>query len=494
MSSNFPKVLLVEDDPNDVVLFRRLLVSGGLEPDTIAHCSDLAAALAACEEREFDVVLLDLTLPDSSGIESVDRFVAEQPELPVVVLTGDGNRDQAGKALRIGAEISKLEQHLAKAQRLEGMEVLAGGVAHDFNNLLVGIMGNASMALAELPTSSEVRNMIAGIERSALAAAELTRQMLAYAGKGRFVVEVVDLSNLIADTEESLRASINENASIRFDSATEPLMVRMDATQIQQILMNLVMNASEALDGAQGSISVTTGRTNIVAGYVDSLEYNQQLQPGDYAFLEVTDSGKGMDEATKARIFDPFFSTKFAGRGLGLAASLGIARGHAGAVRVYSELDQGTSIKLFLPLSQEASTAQPTVNPVPKIRSVLRRLLIADDNEAVRQVARRALNRAGYDVVSAADGLEAVKLFKTHSGEIDAVLLDMTMPNLNGEATCRELRQLNPAIPIIMMSGYNEQEVIRQFSGRGLAGFLQKPFMPDALIAKVDDLFDDEPE
>lgn len=523
MESTATKVLLVEDDPADAVLFQRLLVGGGLEPATISHCSDLATALQTSVEEEFDVVLLDLTLPDSSGIDSVNRFITNRPDLPVVVLTGDANLELAGQALRVGAEdflfkgetahgalllrslqyaverkqtraeILKLEMHLAKAQRLEGMEVLAGGIAHDFNNLLVGIMGNASMALSELPATSEVRSMIAGIERAALAAAELTRQMLAYAGKGRFVVEVADLSVLVSDTEELLRASTNENASIRFDVSAEPLLVRMDATQIQQILMNLVMNASEALDGAPGSISVATGRTNIESEYVTSLEYNQQLQPGAYAFLEVTDSGSGMDSETKARIFDPFFSTKFAGRGLGLAASLGIARGHNGAVRVYSELEQGTSIKLFLPLSQDTNVRENVQQTPPKVRAVLRRLLVADDNDAVRQVARRALNRAGYDVVTAADGLEALKLFQTHSGEVDAVLLDMTMPNMNGEETCRQLRQLDPTIPIVMMSGYNEQEVIRKLSGRGLAGFLQKPFMPASLVQKIDELFDDSP-
>ncbi len=505
-------ILLVEDDPNDAFLVQRLLVDAGVQAKCVVTRSNLQEGLAETDDGSFDVALIDLSLPDASGTEAIDRFRANRPDLPLVVLTGNENDESIANALRRGVEDyllkgetshgslllralnfaierkrarderDRLEKHLLKVQRLESLEVMAGGVAHDFNNLLVGILGNASMILAELPRSSELTPLVGEIERSALLAADLTRQMLAYAGKGRFSVEVLDLSGLVQETQGLLQASASANAAFRFDLSSEPLPVRVDATQIQQTLMNLVSNASEALEGGRGTITVTTGRTVVDGNYAKALEYNQELRPGSYVFLEVTDTGIGMDASTRARIFDPFFSTKFTGRGLGLAACLGIARGHEGAYRVYSEPGQGTSFKVLLPLT----SAQPDSEEAPPVASVRAgQILVVDDNESARNVARRILERAGFDVLLAADGREGLSLYSTHRSEVQLVLLDMTMPHMNGEETCRRLRLHDPDLRIVMMSGYNEQEIVRRLAGRGLAGFIQKPFQPRALVAKV---------
>ncbi|HEY0946030.1 MAG TPA: response regulator [Opitutaceae bacterium] len=388
------------------------------------------------------------------------------------------------------------ERRLQETQKLESLGVLAGGIAHDFNNLLTGILGHASFARMQLPAGIAHASTLAslnGIEQTALRAADLCRQMLAYAGKGRFVVQSVDLGELVRETTHLLEVSISKKVDLRLQLASSLPAVEADATQLRQVLMNLVINASEAIGDDPGHIFVGTGRVHATVDYLRRLQFASELTEGDYVLLEVSDTGCGMDAATLARIFEPFFTTKFTGRGLGLAAVMGIVRGHRGAIQVSSEVGRGTSFKILLPASAAAlKPALPAAATTPSHRgSGL--VLVADDEDAVRLVAAKVLQHAGFEVVTASDGAEAVRIFRGTPNSFALVLLDLTMPNLDGEEVLHAIRTINPRMRVVLMSGYNEQETTQRFVGRGLAGFVPKPFSAQALLRRVHDILSKPP-
>lgn len=398
-------------------------------------------------------------------------------------------RERADHAHRAAEQQrAQMERKLLETQKLESLGVLAGGVAHDFNNLLTGILGNAGLMRLELPEHSPVQEMLADIEHSALRAADLCKQMLAYAGKGRFVVQRLDLSALVEDTARLLQLSVSKKAVLSFDLTADLPRIQADATQLRQIVMNLVINASEAIGEQSGRIVVTTGLMTADRAYLTETYLSPDLPEGDYVFLEVSDNGMGMSAATRARIFDPFFTTKFTGRGLGLAAVLGIVRGHRGALKVYTEPGRGTSFKLLLPcVDGPAENADAAAGRQPRWTGE-GTILVVDDEETVRTVASRMLKAHGYQVVLAADGREALARFRERAGEFRLVLLDLTMPHMNGEETFREMRHLQPDARVLLMSGFNEQEAVNRFTGKGLAGFLQKPFTPESLLSKLQEV------
>jgi PAS domain S-box-containing protein len=378
-----------------------------------------------------------------------------------------------------------LERRLLEAQKLESIGMLAGGIAHDFNNLLVGILGNTSLLLTELPPGSLLHERASRIETAAARAAELTQQMLAYAGKGRFVVEPIDLNTLIAEMPQLLSASITKNATLQHRLAPNLPAVEGDVTQLRQLVMNLIINASEAIGDQPGAITVSTSVQHIrPADYVAGDDTD--LPAGDYVVLEVADTGCGMDEATLARIFDPFFTTKFTGRGLGLAAVQGIVRSHHGALKVASVYGNGTTFCIVLPCAS-MPMEQPTVSDPNTAVETLEGdvVLVIDDEPDVRLVAEQMLMYAGFEVLLAGSGSAGIELFREHADTIGCVLLDLTMPIMDGEEVFHALQAIRPTIPIILMSGYSEQEVRRRFDGPAPASFMQKPFTFKALQAKV---------
>ena len=370
----------------------------------------------------------------------------------------------------------RLEARVQQAQKMESLGVLAGGVAHDFNNLLVGILGNADLALMKLPPEAAVRPHLKDIEHASMRAADLARQMLAYSGKGRFVVEELDLRLLVEEIAHLLEVSISKKAVLKYDFGTGVPPISADATQVRQVIMNLITNASEALQDGSGVISISTGSMSCDADYLNGTFIDQDLAPGTYTYLEVSDTGVGMDEQARERVFDPFYTTKFTGRGLGLAAVLGIVRGHSGAIKVYSEPGKGTTMKVLFPATSSddlSGGAEQTV----EIQWVGRGLvLLVDDEESVRAVGASMLQHAGFDVITASDGEEAVALFRRRRDDVDCVLLDLAMPGLDGVETFRELRRVRADVPVVLTSGYSEQEAVNRFSGKKLAGFVQKPF------------------
>lgn len=391
---------------------------------------------------------------------------------------------------RAEAEQLGLEARMQHTQKLESLGVLAGGIAHDFNNILMAILGHADLADSRLSPVSPARENLQEIERAARRAADLCRQMLAYSGKGRFVVRHLDINEVITEMEEMLQVSITKKSSLRFRLSRNIPSVEADVAQIRQVIMNLVINASEAIGDGSGVISVGTGVMSCDRSYLDGTFVDEQLPEGSYVCLEVSDDGAGMDESTRERIFEPFYTTKFTGRGLGLSAVLGIVRGHKGAIKVYSEPGRGTTIKVLFPASEAPAQRLERDPPqAPQWRGS-GTVLIADDEESVRKVGGQMLAHIGFQPLLAADGQQALSSFLLHRDSIVCVVVDLTMPAMDGEETFREIHRIDPGIPVILSSGYNEQEAVQRFVGKGLAGFLQKPYQLAQLRRKLKEVLE----
>jgi PAS domain S-box-containing protein len=373
-------------------------------------------------------------------------------------------------------ELKEREEKLQQTQKLESLGVLAGGIAHDFNNLLTGILGQASLVSAKLGRESPARDAVKTIETAALRAADLTNQMLAYSGKATFVIESLDLSALVEEMAQLLTVAISKSASVKLDLDPELPLVEGDPVQLRQVIMNLVTNASEAIGDLDGVISVSTGFVDADRRYLDALAGNPRLQEGRYVFVEVSDTGVGMTEETQARILDPFFTTKFTGRGLGLAAVFGIVRSHQGAIRIDSEPGRGSTFTIVFPVSSDPSRLIESTDDVINAWRGTGTVLVVDDEADVRQVAEEMLETLGFAVEIAEDGRRAVERLRQNPGRIDLVLLDLTMPGPDGAATLRELRRVRADLPAILMSGYVENDAVTGFEDMGIAGFVQKPF------------------
>ena len=387
---------------------------------------------------------------------------------------------------RIQDEREQLKARIQEGQKLESLGILAGGIAHDFNNILTTIVGNASLTRLALLDTSPALEHIGQIEEASRRATDLCRQMLAYAGKGRFVLQRTNLNDLIEDTTHLLQVSISKKAVLRFHLDKALPAIIADSTQIRQVLMNLVINASDAIGERSGVISISTGVVRADRTYLDRTFQAPDIPTGDYVFLEVSDTGTGMTPEIQSRIFEPFFTSKFTGRGLGLAAVSGIVQGHKGALKVYSELGKGSSFKFLLPVASgegEASTEAAGTKGTPLVARGT--ILVVDDEETIRAVAARMLESLGFRVILASDGRDALTLYAERRAEIVGVLMDLTMPHLDGEETFRELRRIDPTVRVLLMSGYNEQDAIARFVGKGLAGFIQKPFNLEDLKASL---------
>jgi two-component system cell cycle sensor histidine kinase/response regulator CckA len=417
-----------------------------------------------------------------------------------VLATAVPIRDQAGQPTGCVATFQDITTHkqaerqrldferkLQQSQKLESIGVLAGGIAHDFNNLLTGVLGHANLARAQLARGvTAVDPSLAQVEIAAQRAADLCRQLLAYAGKGRFVIKPLDLNLAVTQALPLVKLSISKKITLDLDLGESLPPFRGDATQINQILMNLAINASEAIGDKVGTMTLRTKRVQLAAMDLFTLVTSAEMEPGNYVCLEVVDNGCGIPPEAINHIFEPFFTTKFVGRGLGLAAVLGIMQGHRGGVRVESTVGAGTTFTLFFPVQ-----GMPSPNTVPGATAPLfapalpcrGTVLVVDDEDAVRHLAKSALNDAGFTVMLATNGEEALATVRRNPTQFDAVLLDLTMPKLDGEDTLVALRMIAPSLPVILTSGFNEQALARRFVGRGLADFLPKPFGASKLVA-----------
>ena len=377
-----------------------------------------------------------------------------------------------------------LDEQLRQTAKLESLGVLAGGIAHDFNNLLAGILGNASMAFDMLAPGSPVSLLLEDVIRAGERAASLTRQLLAYSGKGRYVIEPVDISTLCREIVGLVQASIPKSVELKLLLASDLPPVIADGTQLQQLVMNLVINAAEASAGRPGIVTVTTGEREIDDAYITASPLSGAgAAAGKYVLLEVRDEGSGMDAATLARIFDPFFTTKFTGRGLGLSATLGIVRAHKGLIRVDSAPGKGSTFTILLP----AAVARKVERSRAEVSRDLRGtgvILLVDDEEVVRRAASFALERLGYHVIAAADGEIALKIFRKAPEKIALVILDLSMPLMSGEECLRHLKKIRPDTPVLLSSGFGEADALAR-TREGTTGFLQKPYTARRLAEAV---------
>jgi len=383
------------------------------------------------------------------------------------------------------AERRELDRRMQEGQKLESLGVLAGGIAHDFNNLLTSIMGYAGLARAKAPACTPGIEYLADIEKASRRAADLATQMLAYSGKGQFVVEPLDLGDLVEETAALLRSDVNSRG-VTVDCVEDEgrHVVRADATQVRQVVMNLVLNASQAMEPDGGTLGVrvrveSVSRVELRRCYVGS-----DLPAGRYVTLRVRDTGCGMAPKVAARIFDPFFTTKRTGRGLGLAAVVGIVRGHHGALSIETAPGEGTTVSIYLPptaLEVSARSLREAITPLAGDGL----LLVVDDEEVVRDLTSDVLTSGGYRVLLACDGQEGVEVFRAHADEIDAVLLDMTMPIMGGPEAFRAMRAIRPNVPVVISSGYTESETVTQFAGDEPTSFIQKPYEAMALLEEM---------
>jgi len=449
-------------------------------------------------------------IKDGSGHEFVYRVVAANGRtvwLHDIVQVGldDEGRPAHLRGVMVDiterkeAEVERERMHsqLLQVQKLESLGVLAGGIAHDFNNLLTGILGNASMVLSELADDSQLRPALEELTSGAGRAADLTRQLLAYSGKGRFQVDVINLSGQVHEIVNLLAASMPKKVRIKLELSDDLLGIQGDVAQIQQVIMNLVLNAAEAIGERLGTVLVRTSVVNRdgagdtgkrrpipsgipKSGYSSVFSAQGPLE-GRYVLLEVQDTGVGMDEKTRSRVFDPFFTTKAGGRGLGLSAVLGIVRGHGGGLRIESRPQRGTTFQVFFPATEQRAPSGRRATAAPLRDVMVGTILIVDDEPVVRSLASRIVKRLGLEAITAENGAAGVYAFEEHHERISAVLLDLTMPDMSGDEVFQRLSKIRPDVKVILSSGYDRREATRNLGDLEPAGFLPKPYTAQAL-------------
>ena len=381
-------------------------------------------------------------------------------------------------------ERKQSEAALLQGQKLESLGVLAGGIAHDFNNLLAALRGNLDLARMELPYDSSASTYLGKSEKIIEKAANLTSQLLAYSGKGQFQVKSLDLSQQVKEMGHLLAVSISKKADLRYEITEGLSAIIGDASQIQQVIMNLVINASEALKDQGGFVLIRTGSEYLEETDLRNLYAGQGLPPGPYVVLEVQDNGHGMDAGTMERIFDPFFTTKFHGRGLGLAAMLGIVKSHKGGIKVSSKVDKGTTISILFPATSTFMVKAPQVDPSSGFNRS-GRILVVDDEPEIRLAATDIFEHLGFKVIQASDGREGLERVQEYSGQLQLVLLDLTMPRMNGIDFMKALRAIDPFVPVLMTSGFSESDNSAELATLGISGFIQKPYGLATLKAKL---------
>lgn len=386
----------------------------------------------------------------------------------------------------IEEEKNEMDRRLLHAQKLESLGVMASGIAHDFNNILTTIMGNLVLARKKLPADSPLLHNVVNAMKGAKSASELTRQMLAYSGKGHFRIEKVDLNSVVQDNFDILKTSIPRGVTFHLDIAPDLPVVEGDRGQIQQIILNLITNASEAVGNSAGSVTISTGAGYLGNDEIEKSRLNKKPEPGQFVWIKVSDTGCGMDEVTQEKLFDPFFTTKFTGRGLGMSAVLGIVKSHGGVITVDSAPGAGTVMRVLFPAlkqetAAEAGKEQKRSKAVEKTDSLRNKILIVDNEDIVRTVCVDIVNHCGFIALSAADGVEALRSLKMNQGLINCVILDAAIPSMNGVELIEKLREIDPDIKIIVSIGFNVQNASRRFAGFGNLYFIQKPFTTENL-------------
>jgi len=382
-----------------------------------------------------------------------------------------------------GFEREAAHLQLMHSQKLESLGVLAGGIAHDFNNLLAVVLARSELCLRQLSRGSPEREHLSIIRETALEARMLTRQLLSYAGKGQFLLETLNLNDIATGISQLLRASISKGIRLQLELAEEAVPVLGDRTQLRQVVLNLVTNAAEAIGQRAGTVVVRTGIAEVTDRTLREACLTTELSGGRYAHLDVEDDGSGISDDVRGRLFDPFFTTKFSGRGLGLAAVLGVVKSHHGTIALHTRLAHGSRFRVLLPLAELAQVSRST--PAMGLTQEFRGngcALVVDDEAAVRAVTSEVLRSLGYRVLAADGGAAACQLLRAHGTEVKVVLLDLAMPDMNGEEVLRELKKISAEVPVILLTAYAQDEFRARFLPGDLAGFVAKPFAREELV------------
>jgi PAS domain S-box-containing protein len=499
---NAPGVIVAAEPDGTVTFVNRTL--SGIPPEQVVGTSVFDHVLPEDRQRVRDALEEVLSTGETVTYEVVAsaRGVAVPVESRVGPLERDGRvtgvtivSSDVSERKRAEEERRKLEVAMENAQRLESLGLLAGGIAHDFNNLLVVILGNADLALMDLEPHARHREWIEQIRLAAKRASELTNQMLVYSGLGTHVAEPLDLNLLVAEMGNLLGASMSKKVALNRECDGEVPLVYADASQMRQVVMNLVTNASEAIGDQHGTVTIRVGAVQLGQEASSRMLVGEDLPEGRYVGLEVADTGTGIAEGARSKLFDPFYTTKFAGRGLGLAAVLGIVRAHRGAIEVGSRVGEGSTFRMLLPVA-EVGAAASSEDRGSRDRDSRGsgKILIVDDEEGVRDVAKGMLEREGFSVITAEDGSEAVRIFPSISPEIDAVLLDLSMPQMDGGQVLQEMRRIRPDVKVILCSGYMEGRVRELSDGPGQASFLHKPFDSETLLRTLREVLASGPQ
>lgn len=502
------KILLVEDNPGDARLIEETLSEAAADQFEFACAERLDLALEQVAQHEFDVILLDLTLPDSSGLQTFEKMHTQAPGIPTIVVTGmdveilgteavqKGAQDYLIKgqvdtpllvrSVRYAIERKLLENQLLQSNRLESVGELAGGVAHEFNNLLTTIMGYTQLGIAGLSPEDPVCSDLEVVLRSAERASRLATQLLTFSRQQVSEPKVFDLNQLILNTGKLLRSVIDKDVELVMLLSPDLDLVSADPNQIEQILMNLVVNARDAMPTG-GKLVIQSTNVNVDQAQAD----RWNCPSGKYVSLTVNDNGIGMNEEVKRKVFDPFFTTKETGKGTGLGLSIcyGIIKQNGGHIEVDSEVDNGTTFKIFLPCSTQTVSILPQSQERRDMPNGKETILLAEDEPMIRSMCTRVLFDNGYKVLEAANGEEALRLAQNHpAGMIDLLLTDVVMPQMGGIELTSRLGESRPDIKILLTSGYTDEALA--CSPNGSMPFLQKPFLPSALLSKVREVLD----
>jgi CheY-like chemotaxis protein len=514
MKEAMPSVLLVDDSPKNVDLLVNTLKND--------YCLGIARsgpkALDYAEKHHPDLILLDIMMPEMDGFEVCSRLKAapETKDIPVVFLTAMSETDDKTRGFEMGAvdyitkpfrpaEVkARVRAHLTlkemrekiqqqalqsmelfhQGQKIEAMGTLAGGIAHHFNNLLMGIQGRASLMLIDIDPSHLFYGHLKKIEEHVISAADLTKQLLGLAGKGKYEVRSTDLNELIKKTSRMFGRTEKEiKIHCRFQE--DLWAVEIDQEQIEQVMMNLYVNAWQAMPGS-GDLNLETQNTKLDKNFSKLFS----VEEGKYVKISVTDNGIGMDEATRQRVFEPFYTTKAMGRGagLGLASAYGIIKNHDGIINVYSEKGEGTTFNIYLPASDKRVSGKK--ESTGEIIEGTEMILFVDDEDMIVHVGKQILNRLGYKVIIAKGGQEAIELYKENQEKIDMVILDMIMPDVGGKMAYEKLKEINPGIKVLLSSGYSVTGQAQEILDKGCNGFIQKPFNLKDLSLKLREILD----
>jgi PAS domain S-box-containing protein len=442
------------------------------------------------------------------------RFVSMMQELGMVDDVEFGLRDKAGNTIIVTAsaelididqvqhaltilhditERRQTEEALRQAQKSQSIATLAGGIAHDFNNLLNAVLGQSTLALGKLSPESPAGGNISKAIKAAERAADLTRQLLAYSGKGKFLIEDIDLNTFIKENVQMLEVSIPKTAQLRFTFGTPAPVIRGDMGQLQQVVMNLIINAGEAMDTDPGFIDIRTDQVRVTQGDSEYWKYTgSPLQTGMYALVQISDTGQGMKPEVQARIFEPFFSAKFVGRGLGLAAVLGVVKGHRGGIRVASEEGRGTRFDVVFPIVESSSRANaPSEKITPAVQGKGKTVLVIDDELSVLELLTDILTEAHFTVIGSPNPVDGIDLYRRHRQDIAIVILDYSMPGMDGKTAFGKLLELNEDVKVLLCSGYAEEQMESSFGDMRPADFIHKPYKPTALLERISSVLSD---